>query len=412
MTDSIALGTTQAPAFSAVCIRGAWSLGDVLSRYFKFETAQDAYLGRILAGLDVNSIQFAVLPPHFAPDTITDAQILRVFPSFHLRPEFLGVLRLILPSLVHHHAALCALLPEKHQLRLTHLFTDRDFRHSLRAKMITGLDSPHMRATGIPPHITVLRQGASMNARLDVIVAAVTGADPAPDAEAAPTAAPKTPITPASSKFVNPTPGQFPVNFELPLIGPLGAWRLLIRGCKARGLPPYRYLNPSDFPGNMKLRKRISDWKFFFNALNERLGGLSVDTLERLEDSDDESELGAYFLAAWESFGLGKGAKKTLRPDQWKLNTAILKLRQALKTPAVAAAAADAAAAEAPMPMEVEELSVPKKLFTVPRKRQLADTFVSEDDGAKSVKAQRLDGGERKPIIKKRAPVVDYSSLL
>jgi hypothetical protein len=305
---------------------------------------------------------------------------------------------------VHHHAALCELLPAKHPLRLTHLFIDRDFRHSLRAQMITGLDSPHMSATGIPPHIAVLRQGASMNARLDVIVAAVTGNDPAPVAAGA-AVAPKTPVTPASAKK-NHTPGTFPENFELPLIGPLGAWRLLVRGCKARGLPPYRFLNPSDFPGNMKLRKRVSDWLFFYRTLNQRLGGLSLDTLERLEDNDDENELGAYFLAAWESFDLGKGAKKTLRPDQWKLNTAILKLRKALKVPA--------ATEDVLAPVEEEEVPVPKKLFAAPRKRQFAAAFAEEDEvpdaPTPSTKAQRLDAGERKPI--KRAPVVDYSSLL
>jgi hypothetical protein len=375
-------------------------LGDTLGRYFKFESAQDAYLGRILSGLDVNSTQFALLPPHFVPDTISDTQILRVFPAFHLRPQNMGLLRLILPSLVHHHTVLCEQLPEKHPLRLTTVFIDRAFRHALRAKMITGLDSLYMHATGIPPHVSILRQGASMNARLDVIVAAVTGTDPAPDADAP--IAPKTPVTPASAKYTNPNPGSFPPDFELPLIGPLGAWRLLVRGCKARGLPPYRHLNPSDFPGNTKLRKRISDWLFWFRAINQRLGGLEVETLERLEDNDDENELGAYFLAAWESFDLGKGAKTTLRPDQWKLNTAILKLRQALKaqTPQTEVAAEDKE--------EEEEAAVPKQLFVAHRKRTLAAVFADEEEVPKARKAQRLDTGERKI---KRAPV-DYSSFV
>ena len=58
-------GTTAPPPTSAVAHRGEWSMGKVLDIYWLFAAAGDHYCGRILAGLDVNSNSFDVLPPHF-----------------------------------------------------------------------------------------------------------------------------------------------------------------------------------------------------------------------------------------------------------------------------------------------------------------------------------------------------------
>ncbi len=40
-------------------------MGSVKERYLQYEKAGDQYLGRVVSGLDVNSIDFAVSPPFF-----------------------------------------------------------------------------------------------------------------------------------------------------------------------------------------------------------------------------------------------------------------------------------------------------------------------------------------------------------
>jgi len=60
-------GTTSPPSIDAVCIRAGWKQPSVRGRYVKYDPAGDRYLGRLLAGLQVNSALFncsaaAVLP--------------------------------------------------------------------------------------------------------------------------------------------------------------------------------------------------------------------------------------------------------------------------------------------------------------------------------------------------------------
>jgi hypothetical protein len=42
-----------------------WSMGPVKERYLQYEKAGDQYLGRVVSGLDVNDVSFAVSPPYF-----------------------------------------------------------------------------------------------------------------------------------------------------------------------------------------------------------------------------------------------------------------------------------------------------------------------------------------------------------
>ena len=59
----LANGSTAGPPYAAICIRMSWSMG-VKDRYLHYNYASDAFCGRILAGLDQNSINFAKLPAH------------------------------------------------------------------------------------------------------------------------------------------------------------------------------------------------------------------------------------------------------------------------------------------------------------------------------------------------------------
>jgi hypothetical protein len=62
---AVTSGTTLPPPTSSIAAHGNWSLRQILDIYWHFAEPGDHYLGRCLAGLDPNSADFAVLPPHF-----------------------------------------------------------------------------------------------------------------------------------------------------------------------------------------------------------------------------------------------------------------------------------------------------------------------------------------------------------
>jgi hypothetical protein len=63
--------TTVSPPMVLICLRAMWSMSHVEERYLQFEKAGDQYLGRVMCGLDVNDVMFAMSPPYFDFD-VTD----------------------------------------------------------------------------------------------------------------------------------------------------------------------------------------------------------------------------------------------------------------------------------------------------------------------------------------------------
>ena len=60
-----ATGNTAETCIASVFHRGEWYMGVVLDIYWKFVQRGDQFLGRYLAGLDNESTDFDILPPHF-----------------------------------------------------------------------------------------------------------------------------------------------------------------------------------------------------------------------------------------------------------------------------------------------------------------------------------------------------------
>jgi hypothetical protein len=60
-----AAGSTVCPPMVSICLRAMWSMGSVKERYLQFKKAGDQYLGRVVSGLDVNDVSFAILLPYF-----------------------------------------------------------------------------------------------------------------------------------------------------------------------------------------------------------------------------------------------------------------------------------------------------------------------------------------------------------
>jgi hypothetical protein len=58
-------GSTVCPPMVSIYLHAMWSIGSVKERYLQYKKAGDQYLGRVVSGLDVNSIAFATSPPFF-----------------------------------------------------------------------------------------------------------------------------------------------------------------------------------------------------------------------------------------------------------------------------------------------------------------------------------------------------------
>jgi len=56
-------GSTVSPPMVSICLRTMWSMGHVKERYLQYEKAGNQYLGHVVCGLDVNTVDFAVSPP-------------------------------------------------------------------------------------------------------------------------------------------------------------------------------------------------------------------------------------------------------------------------------------------------------------------------------------------------------------
>lgn len=152
-------GSTAGPTIVSVCLHCGWTIGNVLQRYFRYESAGDQFCGRVAAGLPLNSVDFALLPPHFPSqnDSGIDYSLSLMFPSLYKIPQLHGVISIALASLVYHIDHLKANLPSNHSIFTTILFRDPSVALDLTAKLIVGHKSSFMIATGIPPHTEMYR---------------------------------------------------------------------------------------------------------------------------------------------------------------------------------------------------------------------------------------------------------------
>ncbi|ETV90024.1 hypothetical protein H310_15143 [Aphanomyces invadans] len=97
-----------------------------------YEKSGDQFVGRVVAGLPLNSADFAVLPPHFATA---------------------GNLVLGLASIVHHADFLRTTLPSSHPVLHTAIFRDNFMISNLKALVRTT--SKAMKPTGLPPYVEI-----------------------------------------------------------------------------------------------------------------------------------------------------------------------------------------------------------------------------------------------------------------
>lgn len=150
-------GSTACPSSAAICLRVGWALPGVQNTYIRYEAAGDMFVGRTLAGLPADQAEFAILPPFFMTrNEIIGTTIKACFPK--LPENCLEVAEYLLASLVYHKDFLLNSLPKKHRLFTTYLFINRDLLDSL-SRMVEcrlGNSSDNIRPSGIPPHVSQL----------------------------------------------------------------------------------------------------------------------------------------------------------------------------------------------------------------------------------------------------------------
>ena len=132
-------------------IHVGWGMAGVKQTYNLWERAGDQYCGRLLAGNDVCSPLFALLPPRF-PDASPTVQsaVEATYPTLIARGLHLLANHLLV-SLIYHQQWIRDTLPENHPLFATALFqSDPSLIAQLAAQVQCRLARPEdsVKATG------------------------------------------------------------------------------------------------------------------------------------------------------------------------------------------------------------------------------------------------------------------------
>ena len=182
------LGINDGPTAVNVYLRAGWTLGDVVDRYIMGGGGGDELVGRVLAGLAINHIDFGILPPHFSTEGL---QYIKeelegfsfFFPAYEEFPE--GMKRaapFLAASLVFHYEWLLAEFVQQHPFRQSTLVTQghNEMLH-LKQFVLVGhfeCERTNLRCTGVPSNVKILnaleQQTAVFKQTEDAIVAAVS----------------------------------------------------------------------------------------------------------------------------------------------------------------------------------------------------------------------------------------------
>ena len=61
----VATGCTVLPPMASICLRAAWSMGNVKDRYIHYGEAGDQFTGRCCTGISSLTKEFAISPVYF-----------------------------------------------------------------------------------------------------------------------------------------------------------------------------------------------------------------------------------------------------------------------------------------------------------------------------------------------------------
>lgn len=169
-------GNTQPPSDDTISRRGGWFQGSNIAKIYRlYSPPGDQYLGRILSGLNLMTLDFASLPPHFqgAPSEALRSAVTTVFP--HLPADLYFVGTVLLASLLYHEPVFRQ-LPQGHTaLNLSVFAATIPAIVRLKKCIIGGPPSPAMRSefmipTGLPPHMALLFPTHATLSKVDKLV--------------------------------------------------------------------------------------------------------------------------------------------------------------------------------------------------------------------------------------------------
>ena len=169
-------GSTVSPPMVSICLRAMWSMGPVKERYLQYEKAGDQYLGRVVSGLDVNDVSFAVSPPYFESGIADDVSeninnLLKAFTvgGGNLSGEIFQVLYFCFVSLCYHFDYLVGITPRRSKLQASPFFTNipNYAREAAVVKFPWTKTASTPSFTGLPPHVCILAQLEGLKAVLE-----------------------------------------------------------------------------------------------------------------------------------------------------------------------------------------------------------------------------------------------------
>ena len=155
-----------------------WSLGHVKERYLQYEKAGDQYLGRVVSGLDVNDVSFAVSPPFFdfEPGDGFAEKIYSLMREYMVRGDRVPasvhhIFLFCFASLCFHFDYLAGVLHPMNKLQASHFFNNipNYARDAATVKYPWNKTDATPTLTGLPPHITILANFEQL--RLDMAAA-------------------------------------------------------------------------------------------------------------------------------------------------------------------------------------------------------------------------------------------------
>jgi len=346
----LANGSTCSPSYPSICLRFGWSLG-VQDRYIHYNYAADAYCGRILTGLDQNSTFFSILPPH-SPERIPFELTRNSFSSTMNVPSLEQVRQFMLCSLLHAADMLKTMLPTRSTVFSSYVFRNLT---SLKEKIsiISGISSPVLRATGLPPHvITWLYQNetrADLNALPDRLSETITNTLRengvaagnitremmesmlrdllATDRQNRNADLPPLPESQAEDQgrlsYLWRSDGMFhrlPEDYVFPDLTVLQGFLHWFEGNREQGIPAFRFLQMSDVPTSSK--KRFSDIRCLISEMMNQL--TSEEQMRLRRASSQELVIVAHRLI---STLPKRPKKKQTKTSEWKVTTALKEVR-------------------------------------------------------------------------------------
>lgn len=355
-------GSTASPSQNSVRRRAGWKYATSEERYLQDEAAGDQYCGRTVAGLNIMSAEFAALPPHFPPNSIATETFDSLFPAFSGDEQFRGVLSLLLASAVHHVPFLRQSFPRRHKIFSSALFSEKRLLKDLTQEVHFGISSPHLRATGLPPHIAIVLELQGIKSGLENLAPTLVeeigqtlekngaaAANITPEGlkiflqntlaqlipqyvqtQAPAAVAPEEPVQSGYGLYAwGGSLHRLPEDFKFPDVTLASGFRLWHQGSTEENLPPFKTLEPSDFSVKNE-RKRLSDWKYLMTSLTEAL-----DEDDMVTDCEPENFsldlLNSQFKLAMERIPVNEKKKRT-RPSEWKVVTAVREVRAAKRS--------------------------------------------------------------------------------